>query len=297
MTIVIDAAWLSAHPLPEIDGRTDKNERGRVLVVGGSAFVPGALRLTGEAALRVGAGKLQLATVESAAMALGVLVPEAAMIALPHDAGGDLTADAAEVLEKAAGYCNAMILGPGVIETEETKALITRLLAAPRDDLTVVLDAGCLGCARHIRETVAAHGGRVVMTPHHGEMAQLMDEDADAINDDAEAMALAAARRFNAVIALKAAETLIAAPTGELLRYASHCPGLATGGSGDVLAGVIGGLAARGADALTATAHGVWLHGEAGRALSAKAGAVGLLARDLPAELPHLLEQASRAGV
>ena len=118
-----------------------------------------------------------------------------------------------------------------------------------------------------------------------------MDCEAEAIGEDAAAVAVEAAQRFNAVIALKAATTLIAAPSGEVLTFSSDCPGLATGGSGDVLAGVIGGLAARGADALTATAHGVWLHGNAGRALSARAGAIGLLARDLPAEVPALLEQ------
>lgn len=291
MTATLDKGWLGEHPLPPVEGETDKNQRGRVLVVGGSAFVPGALRLTGEAALRAGAGKLQLATVESAAIPLGVLVPEAAMIALPHDEGGDLTVDAAEVLEEAAGACNAMILGPGVIETEHTTALIARLLARPRDDLTIVLDAGCLGCARHIRDTVAAHRGRVILTPHHGEMAQLMEEDAAAIDDDPQAMALEAARRFEAIVALKSATTLIASPSGELLSYSSECPGLATGGSGDVLAGIIGGLASRGADPLSATAHGVWLHGEAGRALSARGGSIGLLARHLPAEVPKQLEQ------
>ena len=84
----LDEAWLKRHPLPAIAQGADKNGRGRVLVVGGSEFVPGALRLTGEAALRAGAGKLQMATVRSSALSLGVLVPEAAMIALPADEEG-----------------------------------------------------------------------------------------------------------------------------------------------------------------------------------------------------------------
>lgn len=290
-SVTLDRAWLRAHPLPALAGEIDKNERGRVLVVGGSMFVPGALRLTGEAALRAGAGKLQLATVEAAAMALGVLVPEAAMIALPHDDKGDITAEAADVLARAASSCDAMILGPGMMEGDESKAFLARLLAAPAEGLAIVLDAGCLPCARTLDAAIRTHDGRVIMTPHHGEMAALLGCDVEAVAADPGVLATDTAERFGAVIVLKAATTHIAAPDGRLLIFSSDCPGLATGGSGDVLAGIIGSLAARGTDPFSAAAHGVWLHGKAGRRLAKRQGRLGFLARHLPAELPRLLDK------
>src|SRR3546814_9994645 len=106
----IDRDWLAANPLPTPNDGHDKNSRGRVLVVGGAEFVPGTLRLTGEAALRAGAGKLQMATVRSAAMSLGVLVPEAAMIALPSDEDGAIAAEAAAILMERVKHGDALLL-------------------------------------------------------------------------------------------------------------------------------------------------------------------------------------------
>src|SRR6187549_84480 len=103
----LDRSWLQRHPLPSPAPGGDKNARGRVLVVGGAEFVPGALRLTGEAALRAGAGKLQLATVRAAAMALAVHVPEAAMIALPADEDGEIGVEAAGLLAERLDSCDA----------------------------------------------------------------------------------------------------------------------------------------------------------------------------------------------
>jgi NAD(P)H-hydrate repair Nnr-like enzyme with NAD(P)H-hydrate dehydratase domain len=112
----------------------------------------------------------------------------------------------------------------------------------------------------------------------------------DEIERDPPAFARAAAARFRAVVALKSAETFVASPDGQLLRYVSPSPGLGTAGSGDVLAGVIGGLIARGADLFAAVCWGVWLHGEAGKAASARHGTTGYLARELLREVPTLLD-------
>lgn len=97
--VALDADWLARHPLPQMASRSDKNSRGRVLLVGGAGFVPGALALTGEAVLRSGVGKMQMATVEAVALALGVLVPEAAMIGLPMCEGGEIAPEAVRVLD------------------------------------------------------------------------------------------------------------------------------------------------------------------------------------------------------
>lgn len=285
----LDADWLAAHPLPAPPTDTDKNSRGRVLVAGGSETVPGALRLTGEAALRAGAGKLQFATVERAALALGVLVPEAASFGLPANEVGEL-GDAAG--EKLCGYldrCDALVLGPGTGAEAPAAAILAPIVAEPRDTLSLVLDAAMIGAATDLAGPIHAHQGRVVLTPHPGEMAALMRCDAARIAQDPAGIAQEAARRFNATVLLKGPETWIACPGEGLLRYPGGGPGLATGGSGDVLAGIIGGLIARGASPRVAAAWGVWTHGEAGRVLAAKVAPLGFLGRELLGEIPGLL--------
>ncbi|MEJ7927736.1 NAD(P)H-hydrate dehydratase [Sphingobium sp. AN641] len=288
--VTIDRAWLDAHPLPTHDGPTDKNARGRVVLVGGAEFVPGGLRLTGEAALRAGAGKLQMATVGAAAMALGVLVPEAAMIALPAGDDGEIALAGAAMLTEAIERCDTLVIGPGMSNGETTAALVAALLGRPREGLSVLLDAAAISGAGTLDTVIAGHRGRTVMTPHHGEMAALTGIAIEAVSAAPNDAALLVARRFDAVVVLKAAQTVIACPDGCLLHYGSDCVGLATGGSGDVLAGVIGGLMARGAAPRTAAAWGVWLHGEAGGLAASRIGPIGFLARELPPLIPALLK-------
>lgn len=285
----IDAGWLAAHPLPDHARGTDKNMRGRVLLVGGSMFVPGALGLTGEAVLRAGAGKLQIATVDQAAMHLGVLVPEAAMIGLPTDAEGEIAGNAAHRLTEAARHCDALLIGPGMVSKTSAHAMVEELLGLLDGDHVAILDAAALNCARSLAPRIAALDGRAILTPHHGEMANLTGMDIEEIAANPIDCARSVAAVCNAIVVLKADATVVAAPNGMTLRYASDCVGLATGGSGDVLAGIIAGLAARGADPLTAAIWGVWLHGEAGLRAAARVGPIGFLARDLIMEIPGLM--------
>lgn len=292
----IDAAWRAAHPLPFHHAGTDKNRRGRVLLVGGSMFVPGALGLTGEAVLRSGAGKLQVATVDAAAMHLGVLLPEAAMIGLPTDEDGEIGLGAAAKLADVVGHCDCLLIGPGMVSQPSACALLEGLLPLLGEGQIAVLDAAAISCARALAPLIASRQGRVILTPHHGEMARLTGIEQDDIDHDPRDSARAVAAEFEAVTVLKAAETVVAAPDGETLLYASDCVGLATGGSGDVLAGIMAGLAARGADPLTAAAWAVWLHGEAGQAAAQRIGPIGFLARDLPPEIPRLMAAAEVAA-
>lgn len=285
----LDGAWRASHPLPDHGEGTDKNMRGRALLVGGSMFVPGALGLTGEAVLRAGAGKLQIATVDAAAMHLGVLVPEAAMIGLPTADDGEIAEDASAKLERLAGHCDTLLIGPGMVSEASAHALIRDVASLLEGEQTVVLDAAAIGAARALESVIARRRGRTIFTPHHGEMARLMDIGIDRVAADPVGCARSVAQAFGAIVVLKSADTLIAGPDGALLAYGSDCIGLATGGSGDVLAGIIAGLAARGADPLSAAGWGVWLHGEAGRAAAARVGPIGFLARDLIVEIPRLM--------
>lgn len=289
--IPLDEQWLAAHPIAAIDVATDKNKRGRALVVGGAQFVPGALRLSGEAALRSGAGKLQLATVESVAVQLGVLVPEAAMVALPSAENGEIDATASHVLGSMVSNCDALVLGPGMSYSSGTEELVNALLSKPRKTLSILLDAAALTCATKLIDVMNSHDGRIVMTPHLGELARFRNLDEAAVAKDPAQVARETAAQYNAIVILKGPTTFLATPNGSVVALEGQCPGLATSGSGDVLAGIAGGLLARGVEPVAAAGWAIWVHNRAGRKLACKA-AVGFLARELVTEIPAILTEA-----
>ncbi|WP_374942049.1 NAD(P)H-hydrate dehydratase [Sphingomonas sp.] len=285
----LDSAWIAANPAPVHGSGTTKNSRGRVLAIGGAASVPGALRLTGEAALRAGAGKLQIATIASAALLLGVAVPEAGVIALPEEDGE--IGDCGDRLTKPLAACDALVVGPGMGEPAAAGRLLAHVLAAVGDDTGIVIDATAIPELKGCRARAEACADRIVITPHHGEMAALTGDSADAIAADPERAALAVAREYGITVVLKADDTVIAAPDGTVLHYIGGGIGLATAGSGDVLAGAVAGLLSRGATPLVAAGWGVWLHGHGGRRVATRRGPIGFLARELPGEFPRLLPQ------
>lgn len=283
----LDSDWLRAHPLPQPPVDTDKNGRGRVLAVGGCATVPGGIRLTAEAALRAGAGKVQVATIASAAMPLGVAMPEIAVHAMPETAQGEL-GQCGDALVQLMGKADAVIAGPAM-GCDRAAARLLADMTGGQDHGDLVLDAGAL-MVLAARAGALRHRSRpAVLTPHIGEMAAMLEQDASAIEADRAGAVLRASERFGAICVLKGATSLLAAPDGTLLAYAGGGVGLATGGSGDVLAGIVAGLAARGASPLEATAWAVWLHGEAGRRCAEQMGPLGFLARELLAHVPGLM--------
>jgi len=292
--LAVGPALLRRLPLPKPSEDASKDERGRVLVVGGSAQVAGAVRLAGEAALRSGAGKLQLATVASAAAALGMAVPESLVVALPQTRSGEISGSRAHTLlaEHASGV-DAMLVGPGMQSARAAHALLAPLVGRLRDDATLILDAAAIDVLRTDETLLAPLDGRAVLTPHAGEMASLLGVAKEAVDAAPAELALGAAGRCGAVVVLKGATSWIATPDGSLYRYDGGNVGLATSGSGDTLAGIVAGLSARGAPPLEAVVWGVWLHGSAGRALARRMGELGFLARELLAEIPPLLRRRS----
>ncbi|HEX8301583.1 NAD(P)H-hydrate dehydratase [Sphingomonas sp.] len=284
--IALDREWLAANPLPQPGADTDKNKRGRVLAAGGSATVPGALLLTGEAAFRAGAGKVQLVSPSPAA--IGLKMPEAAVFEARLNEAGELSTDTGATIARMLDRCDACVIGPGMGKDADAGAILDAVLAHPRDDLALVLDAAMIPEAGKREAAVRGWQGRLILTPHPGEMAALMDCDEQ---DASPELAERAAERFDATIVLKTAETWIAQQGEPTLHFAGGGPGLATGGSGDVLAGGIAGLLARGAAPRIAAAWGVWLHGEAGRRLTERIGPLGFLGRELPGEIPMLMAE------
>lgn len=290
----VTRALLRRIPLPRPNDDDDKDARGRVLVVGGSAHTPGAILLAGVAALRAGAGTLQLATVRSTAAALGVAVPESLVVALVETRSGEIAGEASgRALAERAEVADALLIGPGMTSDRAALALVRSLVRRLHDDATLVLDAAAVSALRADDEILLALHGRAVLTPHAGEMATLLGIEKDTVEANAAAIALEVATRFGAVVALKGAVSWIAEPDGTLYRYTGGSVGLATSGSGDALAGIVAGLAARGTPAAHAAAWGVYLHGAAGQVLARRVGPIGYLARELLDEVPGEMRKLS----
>jgi hydroxyethylthiazole kinase-like uncharacterized protein yjeF len=174
---------------------------------------------------------------------------------------------------------------------EEATARFVTAMLGRCDGVAVVLDALAMSALPERK----AGGPCVLATPHAGEMAHLTGQSKDAITADPERHARDAAARWNAVVVLKGARTIIAAPDGRSWCHEGGNAGLATSGSGDTLAGLITGLAARGAPLEQAAAWGVRLHSRAGEVLAGRQGPLGYLARELPAEFPALMHAIARA--
>lgn len=286
--IPLDAALLRTLPLPEpVEG--SKDERGRAIIIGGSVEVPGGALLAAHGALRAGAGKLQVATVSTHAAGLALAMPEALVMGLPETPSGGISRRAADKLLPKVQRCDAVVIGPGMVEEEDANVL-TRQLLEGASDAAWLFDAAALCTLLSLAALLKPLRTPAIITPHAGEMANLLDIS----RDDVEAEPLYAARRvageLGVVVVMKGSETSIVAPDGTAWRYTGGGVGLATSGSGDTLAGIITGLLARGAPSHAAALWGVYLHGEAGRLLSTSVGTLGFLAREIPAQVPGLLE-------
>jgi hydroxyethylthiazole kinase-like uncharacterized protein yjeF len=284
----ITADHLLHTPLPQPDDGGDKDQRGRVLVIGGSVPVPGGALLAGTAALRAGAGKLQIATCQQVALPLGLALPEALVVGLPETPTGDISPEAAEQLRERVARNDAVLIGPGMLDQDAAADLTARVLdCAPGP--AFVLDAAPLVHLQGLRDQLAGHGGQVVITPHAGEMAGLLGVTKEVVRSDPLHHAKSAALTLRCVVVLKGAETHIVAPTDEAWIYTDGQVGLATSGSGDTLAGIIAGLLARGANPVLAAQWGVYLHGEAGNRLARSRGPLGFLASELLGEIPVIM--------
>jgi ADP-dependent NAD(P)H-hydrate dehydratase len=273
---------LRAHALPPvIDG--DKETKGRILVVAGSRAVPGAALLAATAAMRAGAGKLRIATGESVAVQLGIAMPEAMVIGLPEARDASLAAEAVALVAEQAAKVDAVVAGPGMMEGRICAKIAAGLLQA---DALLALDAALL---RDLQPLKDERSPLPILLPHAGELASLLDCDENEVEREPVRCGARAAKRYRSVVVVKGVTSHVVTPDGDAWTYRGGGPGLGVSGSGDVLAGIVGGLLARGAEPLTALLWAVWLHGEAGAAMARKTGAIGFLAREVPDEIPALL--------
>jgi ADP-dependent NAD(P)H-hydrate dehydratase len=280
---IVTPEVLRAWQLPEPAG--DKNTRGSILVIGGSSETLGAVLLAAEAAMRVGAGKLQVATVASVAPFAAAALPEALVRALPETDGGAISADAADAVRDLAEAADAVLIGPGMADKKATQEFGARLL--PHLTGPLALDALGLACVTADDTCLNHLDGRAVLTPNPLELAYALHVDRDEIDEDPAGATADLADRARAVVGLGGVTSWVAAPDGRLWRDDSGAAGLGVSGSGDVRAGITGGLLARGAEPAQVAVWAAYLHGRCGERLSSSVGRLGFLARELPAEIPR----------
>ncbi len=281
----LDREALKAFPLPPIEVG-DKHSHGRLLIVAGSQTLAGAALLCAKAAIRSGAGKLKIATVESVAVQVAVAMPESRTVGLAEDEEGGFDHAAVGQVAELAKDIDAIVAGPGMFESSACEALARALL---QSGASLVLDAGMLRALPPLAEQARQAAQPPILLPHAGEMAALLGcEEADVEANPIDC-GKACSKRYGAVTLVKGSVSHVVHPDGRVWTFRGGASGLGVSGSGDTLAGIAGGLLARGADPLTATLWSVLLHGEAGEMLSKKVGPVGFLAREIPDEIPALL--------
>ena len=273
------AVWGEALPRP--NAASHKYARGAVLVLSGSGHHTGAARLAARSALRAGAGIVSVASPPDA-VAINSAHLTAVMVA-PFANAREFEALIADERRR------AIVLGPGAGVGPTLRKLVAAALTRPAKQRTIVLDADALtsfaGDAVRLAALIKRGGHEAVMTPHEGEFAKLFEGAPDVrLDDDKLARARAAARLMGAVVLVKGADTVVAAPDGRATIGWNLPPWLATAGSGDVLSGLVAGLSAQEMAAFEAASAAVWLHGACGRAAGP-----GLIAEDLPEALPGVL--------
>src|ERR1700733_13057837 len=273
------AVWRSALPRPDADSH--KYARGAVLVLSGAGHHTGAARLAARAALRAGAGIVSVASPPDA-VAVNAAQLTAVMVA-PFANAREFETLLADERRR------AIALGPGAGVGPMLRKLVAAALTRPAEARTIVLDADALvsfaGDAARLAAPVKRGGHQAVMTPHEGEFAKLFEGASQVrLEDDKLTRARAAARLMGAVVLIKGADTVVAAPDGRATIGWDLPPWLATAGSGDVLSGLVAGLSAQEMAAFEAASAAVWLHGACGRAAGP-----GLIAEDLPEALPGVL--------
>jgi len=305
--IAIAGAWLEmpdadelplpapeAVRLPERPADGHKGTFGTVVAVAGSRGFTGAAYLTATAAARSGAGLVRLLVAEGIYLILAVKCTEVMATPVAEDEPGANGSMALNAVLEHLGAASAGVIGPGLGREPATWRLVQETVT--RATCPLVLDADALNALAEARHLLPVLGERRVLTPHPGEMARLTGRLTSEVQADRRQVAGLAAREWGAVVVLKGARTVVAAPDGRVSEDPHQVPALASGGTGDVLAGLIAGLMAQGSDAYTAAVTGVYVHAEAGRRLQARQGSAGLLASELLPAIPIVMKAIREAN-
>lgn len=290
-----DADVAGAFPLRRREAH--KGDFGHVLIVAGSVGKTGAAALAAGGALRAGAGLVTVATPAPCLPVVAAARAELMTEPLPATAGGSLAETGLSRLLELAGERDAVVLGPGIGQEPATRALVRGFVS--ECPVPLVIDADGLNALAPSGGDSAAlegldRGGTVVLTPHPGEMARLAGRPASEVQKERAEVSTRLARETGAVVVLKGERTLVAEPSGRAAVTPTGNPGMATGGTGDVLAGVLGSLLARHGTLLSATAA-VFVHGRAGDIAARERGEEGLTAGDVVEALPAAIQSLRRS--
>ncbi|SMQ68472.1 ADP/ATP-dependent (S)-NAD(P)H-hydrate dehydratase [Agreia sp. VKM Ac-1783] len=278
---------LQRWPLPS--GGESKSDRGSVLMVGGSPKSPGAVLLAGRAALRSGGGRLTLALAESRAAAASAALPEAGIVGLPENSSGQLGEGVVFALRSELEGSDALLIGPGLHSADEARTVLEALLPHVPSSTGLVLDAFALGVLPGLIDHIEPFAGRLVLTPNKKEASILLGRSPDDEPEDGDVDEVAS--RYGAVVSCF---DRISDADGSSWIVTEGGPGLGVSGSGDVLAGSITGLLARGLDPIGSACWGTWAHSEAGDRLAERVFDTGFLASEIADELTASFASAQR---
>jgi hydroxyethylthiazole kinase-like uncharacterized protein yjeF len=264
--------------IPKISPLAHKGSQGKLFVISGSRGMTGAATLNCQGALHTGCGIVTLGIAESLNSIMEEKLTEAMTIPLPED-NGNLSATAAEYIVKESVKYNALLCGSGLSKSDEAKAVVNEIIC--NTDRPLVLDADALNIISEKTDILNKKKNEIIVTPHIGEMARLLDKTTEETAMDTIASAREFSLKYKVVTVLKSAHTVISSPEGEIFINTFGNGGMATAGSGDVLAGIIGSFLAQGFDALTAAKYGVVAHAKAGDKAAQRYGKRYITATDI----------------
>lgn len=263
---------------------SNKGTLGSLLCICGSYGMAGAAIMAGKAALRCGIGLLKIAVPKSIYPVCATNILESVYYPLEETSNGVISSKNTDFLLEMCEKSSAVVIGCGLSVCDDTKNLVQSVITNCKKPL--VIDADALNCICNKPEILKNLKAPAIITPHPGEMARLLHSTPKTVNSNRENTAIDFAKKFGVVTVLKGAGTIIASPDGEV--YINHTgnSGMATGGSGDVLSGIIGSLLAQGASPINAAAAGVFLHGTIGDLAAEKLGKISMLPTDMIDMIP-----------
>ena len=278
--------------LPHRPKNSNKGTFGKVLIVGGSTKFRGAIALAGQGAYRAGAGLVTIASPKTVVDSVSGNLIEATYLPLAESEGG-IAGEATIHMRKLWNEANAVVLGPGLGQTEGAQAFLWAVLPDINDSANngTIIDADALNAMAKLPDATERIPQNTILTPHPGEMARLLNTTVEKVQENRLATAKEAAGKFGCTIVLKGAHTLIVENNGASMLSPFANPLLSTAGSGDVLTGIIGAYLAQGHTPVQAAALGVYMHGAAGESLSLRYGNSGLLANELSEQLPKTVQE------
>jgi NAD(P)H-hydrate epimerase len=275
--------------LPQRDRDINKGDCGRVLITGGCTGMTGAVVLCAEAALRTGSGLVTVAVPQSLNLVFEVKLTEA--MSLPLDCDGGAICGSSDKALDFASKCDALAIGPGMGTADCTAEFFEEFIKKSR--APVIIDADGLNLLSKNSALFPYIKGRAVLTPHPGEMSRLMGLSITEINNNRKAAAQDFAKKSGAVVVLKGMNTIVTNGNKTLVCDKGN-PGMATGGSGDCLTGIILSLAGQGRDLFDAACGGVYLHALAGDIAADNVGEYSLIASDIIKYLPEAVKQVQK---